>query len=85
MKNPLFRRCENVWCECAESDFRESGLACWLFVIDERYYPVLLQQEQMRNIDPLGELVTLFLQETHRGVFVSDVIPVSQKKMMIDG
>lgn len=80
MKNPLFRHCEHVWCECADSDFRESGLACWLFVIDELYYPVLLPQEQMRHINPVGEYVSLVLQETHRGILMSDVMPVHQKR-----
>lgn len=75
MNNPLFRRCENVWCECADTDYRRSGLACWLFVIDELYYPVLLQQEQMRHINPAGDHVSLVLQETHRGIFISDVMP----------
>ena len=80
MKNPLFRRCENVWCECADLDFRNSGLACWLFVIDELYYPVLLQQELMRHINPVGEYVSLVLQETYRGIFMSDVMPIHPKQ-----
>lgn len=80
MNNSLFRRCENVWCECADTDYRRSGLACWLFIIDELYYPVLLQQEQMRHINPAGDHVSLVLQETHRGIFISDVMLVHQKK-----
>lgn len=79
MSNPLFRRCENVWCECADTDYRGSGLACWLFIIDEFYYPVLLQQEQMRHINPAGDCVSLVLQETHWGIFISDVTSVHQK------
>jgi hypothetical protein len=80
MNNSLFHRCENVWCECADTDYRRSGLACWLFIIDELYYPVLLQQEQMRHINPAGECVSLVLQETHRGIFMSDVMPVHQQR-----
>ena len=80
MNNPLFRRCEHAWCECADTNYRHSGLACWLFIIDELYYPVLLQQEQMRLINPAGEYVSLVLQETHRGIFMSDVMPVHQQR-----
>ena len=80
MNNALFRRCEQVWCECADTDYRRSGLACWLFIIDELYYPVLLQQEQMQHINPAGEYVSLVLQETPRGIFMSSVMPVHQQR-----
>ncbi len=83
MNNPLFRRCEHVWCECADTDYRRSGLACWLFVIDELYYPVLLRQEQMQHINPAGDHVSLVLKETQRGIFISDVMPNYPQKTMI--
>ena len=79
MNNTLFRRCEHAWCECADTNYRHSGLACWLFIIDELYYPVLLRQEEMRHINPTGEHVSLVLEETQRGIFISDVMPVHHK------